>query len=365
MKIDLGKRMRACATGTLSLAALAAVALLAIPAVPAAAETLRVAIYAGPNHIFYREGWEPFTKTVEERTGGEVSFKIFHSEQLGKAADSVRLVQTGIADIVFLALPYHGQELPASQAINLPWGWDEQAAANTLWRAIHEPGAIHEEWERAGLVPLMIYSNPSYEFSATSTPLPDLASLKDLKMRSPGDIYGPMLRSIGVVPVEIKSTEQYEALQRGLLDATIYTFSSWKSFSVDELLKHTTLGNKVITVTGLTLATTPAVLERLSPKNREIMFEVGREFMKAGQAAVLRDDRNALKDFEAGGLQTYTWDDTNKAALREKLATVVADWGGKASDAGLDGPQILKEIEAFRAETVKAPDEIPAYGPTN
>lgn len=346
----------------------AALGVVGATATAAADTTLRLAVYPSPNHVYFKEAWLPFSKEVEEQTGGAIKFNIFHSEQLGKAADSVRMAQTRIADIVFLALPYHGQEMPASQAVNLPLGWDEWTAASTFWRAIHEPGVIHDEWKRVGLVPLMIFSNPSYEFHSTTIPLPGLSSLKGTKMRSPGDLYGPVLKSLGVVPIEVKSTEQYEALQRGLINTSIYTFSSWKNFSVDEVLKHTTLGNKVITVTGLALATTPRVLNSLSPEHRKVMLDVGRKYMTIGQEAVLGEDKQALDDFVKRGLKTYEWSAEDKKALQTTLEPVVKEWADKARSKGIDGARVLREIAAFRAEAEKQPKSVPAYtsaGPSN
>src|SRR3546814_3677165 len=84
----------------------------------------------------------------------------------------------------------------------------------------------------------MTLANPAYEFHSTETPLPDIASLKGLKLRSPGDVFAEIIRGVDAIPVEVKTTDQYEALQRGLLDGSIYAFSSWKSFNVNELLLH-------------------------------------------------------------------------------------------------------------------------------
>src|SRR3546814_17602077 len=96
----------------------------------------------------------------------------------------------------------------------------------------------------------MTLANPAYEFHSTETPLPDIASLKGLKPRSPGDVFAEIIRGVDAIPVEVKTTDQYEALQRGLLDGSIYALSPWKSFIVNELLPHTTVGSKGVTWAG-------------------------------------------------------------------------------------------------------------------
>src|SRR3546814_16237832 len=77
-------------------------------------------------------------------------------------------------------------------------------------------------FQNAGIVPVMTLANPAYEFHSTETPLPDIASLKGLKLRSPGDVFAEIIRGVDAIPVEVKTTDQYEALQRGLLDGSIY-----------------------------------------------------------------------------------------------------------------------------------------------
>src|SRR3546814_5198725 len=126
------------------------------------------------------------------------------------------------SDVCSSDLPYHSQELPATQAVNLPWGWDARTASNVFWRAANEPGVISAELQNAGIVPVMTLANPAYEFHSTETPLPDIASLKGLKLRSPGDVFAEIIRGVDAIPVEVKPTDQYEALQIGLLDGSIY-----------------------------------------------------------------------------------------------------------------------------------------------
>src|SRR3546814_15168606 len=89
-----------------------------------------------------------------ERTGGELNVNMFPAQQLGSAGDSVRMLQTGVADFIFIALPYHSQELPAPQAVNLPWGWDARTASNVFWRAAYETGVISAALQIAGIVPV-------------------------------------------------------------------------------------------------------------------------------------------------------------------------------------------------------------------
>src|SRR3546814_11571188 len=86
----------------------------------AEARDLRFAYYPNPTHVYAEKAWTPFGKELGERTGGELNVNMFPAQQLGSAGDSVRMLQTGVAELIFIALPYHSQELPATQDANLP-----------------------------------------------------------------------------------------------------------------------------------------------------------------------------------------------------------------------------------------------------
>lgn len=325
-----------------------------------AERTVRLSYYLNPQHVYARTALEPFATEVQELTGGEIVIETYPSEQLGKAGDTVRAIQSGIADIGFVALPYHAQEMPATQAINLPFGYDAHTAAGVLWRAAHEEGVIHDEWERLGLVPLMFFANPPYEVHSTDIPLPDYASLQGLKLRSPGAPYVATIKRLGAVPYEIATPDQYEALQRGLINSTIYTFSSWESFRMDELLNHTTVGNNIVT-TGLSVVTTQKFMDSLTQEQRAMMIELGRKYSQIGTDAAVALNNKALETYKVAGLKTYEWSEEDKAKLVELLEGVNVEWAASAESAGIDAGSLFEELSRFE-ESVKAEDELfPLY----
>lgn len=325
----------------------------------AAAKSARLSYYLNPQHVYADAAVEPFAKEVAERTKGELVIDTYPSEQLGKAADSVRTLQSGIADIGWITFTYHAQEMPATQVINLPQGLDGKTAAAIIWRAVHEPGIIKEEWDRLGLVPLMIFANPAYEIHSTDKPLPDFASLKGLKLRSPGAAYVETIKRMGAVPYEVSTPDQYEALQRGLINSTIYTFSSWNSFKMGELLKHTTVGNNVVT-TGLALVTTPRFMKSLTPEQRTLLIDLGRKYSAIGTDAAAELNVKALEKYKAQGLKVYEWAPEDKAKLVEVLKGVSEEWKQKAKAANIDADALFKQVDAFRKDYQTTGQAFPA-----
>ncbi|MBP6019515.1 MAG: TRAP transporter substrate-binding protein DctP [Burkholderiaceae bacterium] len=328
---------------------LAGVGLLCVSAAAHAERAARLSYYLNPQHVYAKSAIEPFVKEVKERTNGELVIQTYPSEQLGKAADSIRTLQSGIADIGWVTFTYHAQEMPATQIANLPLGLDGTTAAAILWRAIQTPGIIKDEWDRLGIVPLMVFANPAYEIHSTDKPLTGFDSLKGLKLRSPGATYVETIKRMGATPYEVATPDQYEAMQRGLVDSTIFSFSSWESFKMNELLKHTTIGNNVVT-TGLAVVTTPRFLKSLNEEQRGVLKDLGRKYSQIGTETAANLNAEALQRYKAAGLQVYEWSDEDKAKLVKALDGVSEEWTKKAKAANIDAEALFEQFNGFRKD---------------
>jgi TRAP-type C4-dicarboxylate transport system substrate-binding protein len=65
--------------------------------------TLRVADSFPKGHFLVKLMLEPWMEEVKKRTNGAATFEHYPAQQLGKAADMLKLTQTGVADIGYVA----------------------------------------------------------------------------------------------------------------------------------------------------------------------------------------------------------------------------------------------------------------------
>ena len=324
-------------------------------------KTVRVAYYPNPTHPIITAGLDPYLEEIEKKSDGQLKFEVYPSEQLGKAVDAITTVTSGTADITFMALPYHDKELPMSQAALLPWGWGSWEATNTFWRALHEPGVIKNEWQDKGLVPLWGVSNPPYEIASSNKPVPTLASLKGMKVRSFSDIGDELLRSVGAVPVQIETPEMYQSLQQGVIDASVYAFSSWGQYSLNEVVNYATVNTKFAVVPGLLFFTTKEFMDSLSTDLQEIVMKAGMTAMDNAQTANLTVNDEALKKFIKNGLKTTEWSDKDLASLQKQFDAVKQQWISEAVKAGYPAEDAEAQIAKLRKEAAKAPEDVPYY----
>lgn len=321
---------------------------------------LRLAYYVPPTHIYATGAIDPFVKALEERSNGELTVDVFPAGQLGAGPDAINMVQNGVVDIAFMTTVYHSQEMPLSQYLVLPHGMDGMVAANVFWRATHEPGPVKDEWDDLGIVLLTAYANPPSEFSSTDVPLDGPESLKGLRIRAPGEVLTLLTEALGAIPMDITSPDQYEALQRDLIKAVNYTFSSWDSYKLSELLHHTTVGLNIY-ATNPALITSQKMLDSLTPEQRKLLIDTGREFSVIGEQAVLNANTAAFDNFVAGGLKTYQWSEEDMKWLKDKFALVRSHWLEGSLKNGIDGNAVAAQFETLRAAAEAAPAAFPTY----
>jgi TRAP-type C4-dicarboxylate transport system substrate-binding protein len=325
----------------------------------ATAKTLRVAYYSGAAHPMIESGINVFMDEVR-KADSSIDFRVFPAGQLGKPGDSVKGLQSGLADISQIVVTYHREELPLSNVINLPWkGADAWSLSNAFMRATLEPGPIRDEWERNGLVAIMSVTNAPYEIHTPYKPLPNLASLSGIKMRSPGGSYDEIIKLLGAVPVSMPIPESFEALQRSTIDATLYSFSNWSGLRLQEIIKHTTTNVALPAASGLTFAMSKRAFDSLTPKQQAIVIEAGRTASLKSQSVQLQKNEDALKEFVGNGLKTYEWPEADLNTLDQRLADIKSNWIKAMDEAKRPGSQAAADMAKFLEAASASPKDIP------
>lgn len=99
---------------------LVALSLAAGVAAPAQALELKVADSFPAGHYLVRLMLKPWMDEVTARTRGAVTFSYYPNQQIGKAADLLRLTQSGVVDIGYIAPSYASDKMPLSEVAQLP-----------------------------------------------------------------------------------------------------------------------------------------------------------------------------------------------------------------------------------------------------
>ncbi|MPZ56960.1 MAG: C4-dicarboxylate ABC transporter [Rhizobiales bacterium] len=219
---------------------LAATATSTLPWGPAlAAEELKLASFVPPSHSIWVDPLTPWTKEVAKRSNGQLTVRMFPSMQLGgKPPELYRQMVQGIADVVFTLPGYTAGDFPMMSLTELP-GTASSAEDGTrkLWANFDKFFA--QEFKDAKV--LMLWNSDTAGIMSRAKPIRTLEDMKGMRIRTPSRAQSAQLTALGATPVDMPVTQIYNALERGVIDATMIPLSAMLDFKLLEVVKYLTV----------------------------------------------------------------------------------------------------------------------------
>lgn len=115
---------------------------------PAQAIELKVADSFPVGHYLVRLILQPWMDEVTKRTNGGVTFIHYPNQQIGKAADMLRLTQAGVVDVAYIAPAYISDKLPLSEVATLPESFRSSCqGTRAYWKSAREGLLAKNEYE--------------------------------------------------------------------------------------------------------------------------------------------------------------------------------------------------------------------------
>lgn len=226
---------------------------------------------------------------LEERTGGRLQLRLYHSGQLGRELDQVSMARHGAIDITRVYSGALNNAFPRTIALGLPYVFDD---VMHLRRVID--GAVGAQilasFEARGLVGLAIYDCGARSLYNTRGPLQTPDDLRGLKLRvPPSDIFLELMRDFGANPTPLPFGEVFSGLETRLIDGAENNIRSFHSSRQFELARYWSETRHSWAPDVLLMS--QRRYERLSTADQALIRELGtqsvrvmREFWDAGEA---------------------------------------------------------------------------------
>ena len=174
---------------------------------------------------------------------------------------------------------------------------------------------------------------PGHESLISSKPIPDVASIKDFKFRSPPGMESMIFTALGAKPIVMDFGEVPTALQTGLIDGADYS-----SLATNYAGGHYEQ-NKYATYPGFHsmpadhLACNTKVWKKLKPHERGAM-KAGIEI--AGRtitSLVERKNAEAVKALKEMGVTLHDWSREDRLKFRNAALGAWEEWKTKSPEA--------------------------------
>jgi TRAP-type C4-dicarboxylate transport system substrate-binding protein len=304
---------------------------------------LRVADSFPKGHFLVKLILEPWMEAVTKRTNGAVTFEHYPAQQLGKAADMLKLTQTGVADIGYVAPAYVSEKMPVSEVAMLPGAFAHSCQGTLAYWKLAKDGIIaQQDYAGNNIKLLLMVSLPQYRIFTVKAPVKDVADVTGLKLRSTGGAQDLTLRAIGAVPVRMAAPDAYESLSRGTMDGLLFPLESVVAYGADKLVKYATDGLGFASfVVAYSISDT--AWKKLSPEIQKAMTDVAEEIIPNACQEVQKADETVKKTMEAAGVR---FEAVQADKFKELMKGVNKTWAEGLDARGKRGSDALKEFDA-------------------
>ena len=275
-----------------------------------------------------------FAKNVEKFSGGSLKVQMFYSSSVtGKSAEVFNSAQTGIIDCDMTGAGYQTGKNAAFQfAGDVMGGYDNPYQQ---YEFLNFPGAqeaVDALYNKYGMT-LIGWWIPGHESLISSRPIPDVASLKDFKFRSPPGMESMIFTALGAKPIVMDFGEVPTALQTGLIDGADYS-----SLATNYAGGHYEQ-NKYATYPGFHsmpadhLACNTKVWNKLKPHEKGAMLAAIEICGRRITSLVERKNAEAVKALTAMGVTLHDWSREDRLKFRNAALGAWEEWKKKSPEA--------------------------------
>ncbi len=303
---------------------------------------LTYSVFFPPTHVHARLAVE-WSEEIARRTEGRVQIQVFPGGALTRPEQCWQGVVTGVSDIGMSCFAYTRGRFPLLEALDLPMGYPDGQTATAIANAvITEHRSVHAEL--ADAVVLYLHAHGPAVL-ASKRPVRSAADLAGLKVRATG-LSSKVVESLGATPVAMSQPETYDALQRGVVDATLCPIETLKGWNQGEVISHITEADALGYTTTMFVAFNREAWARLPEEVRVVFRDVSAEWIERhGEAWNMADEEGRAFVAELGR-ETIVLDDAEQARWSAAVATVIDDYVRRTHEAGLPGEALVAEIRA-------------------
>src|SRR5690242_6687970 len=309
--------------------------LLAVAATSAFAREFRAADTQGEDYPTV-QALRYMGQLIEERSGGRLQIRVFHSHQLGEEKETIEQTRVGAIDLNRTNVALIGTFIPSMNVLAMPF----------LFRSIQHmekvlDGPIGHEilgsFEPYGFVGLAFYDSGARSIYNDVRPIRALSDLPGLRIRvQQSPLMSDMIRALGAEPVELPYGQVLTGLSTKLIDGAE---NNWPSFVTTDHYKYA----GYYTLTEHTMSPEVLVI------SQKAWASLSAEDQKIFREAALRSSR----------FMREKWKDLEDRSRKQAEAAgvkIVGDFDRKPFEAAMTGiyakaqadPAIAQLIERIR-----------------
>ena len=305
---------------------------------------LSYSVFFPPTHIQCKVA-EAWAREIESRTDGRVKIALYPAGSLTKAPQCYDGVVNGISDIGMSCLAYTRGRFPLLEGLDLPLGYANGRIATRIATAIV---AKYNPRELSDVKVLYMHAHGP-GILASRRAVRRLEDMKGLKVRATG-LSSKIVESLGGTPLGMSQPETYEALQKGVVDATLCPMETLKGWKQGEVIESITDSSAVGYTTAMFVVMNAGKWAALPPDIQDIFTRVSAEWVDQHGEAWDQADAEGRAYVTELGRQIIVLPEEEQARWREAVRGIIDEYVARTTEQGLPGKALVDDILAMMAE---------------
>lgn len=301
---------------------------------------LTYSIFFPPTHIQCKTA-ESWAQEINKRTNGQVEITVYPAGTLTKAPQCYDGVVNGISDIGMSCFAYTRGRFPLMEGVDLPLGYPGGAVATKIATA----AALKFKPKELDDVHVLYIHAHGPGILASKKPVNKLEDLKGMQVRATG-LSSKIVQNLGGTPVAMSQPETYEALQKGVVEATFCPVETLKGWKQGEVINSVTDTSVIGYTTSMFVVMNKDAWAKLSPEQQKIFDEVSAEWVAKHGAAWDQADEEGKAFIKELGRETISLDTAEQARWKAAVQPILDEYVSKTKEQGLAGDEMLSWLQA-------------------
>src|SRR4030042_784898 len=277
-----------------------------------------------------------WAKEIEKRTGGKVQITVFPGGTLTPADKCYDGVVKGISDIGFSVLAYTRGKFPLTEVSDLPLGMKTGLVASKVINDYYKKFKPKELDE----VKIMYLHGHGPGILHTKKEVKTLDDLKGMKIRCTG-MAAKIAGALGATAVAMPMGETYDALSRGVVDASMAPQEALQGWKWGESVKFTVEDWGASYSSGMFVVMNKDKWNSLPPDVQKIIEQVNEEYIEK-QGKTWDEIDKAGRDYTiARGNKIISLSRDEDLRWEKAVKPLLDEYKKNMKDKGLPGEEVL------------------------
>ena len=302
---------------------------------------LKLAHWVPPSHPL-QKALEEWGSSVEKASGGTIKYKVYPSQQLGKAFDHYDMARDGIADLTYVNPGYQPGRFPIIGAGELPFLISNAKGGSQALDAWYRK---HAEKEMKDVKFCLAFLHDPGTFHSKAKKITVPGDIKGMKIRPAHATIAAWVTQLGGTNVQASAPEVRDIIEKGVAEAVTFPWGSIPLFGIDKVTKYHM--EAPLYVTTFAFVFNKAVYGQMSAAQKKVIDDHCTNEWSGKVAGPWADfEHDGVKKLKADSAhEVYSITDAQLAEWRKSAEPLEKNWADNVKKAGGDPAAIMKDLK--------------------